>query len=117
MSYEEAGLAKRQGGLPDNYEPEVLEPFKESMSQQISRAQQFFFSSSQISTVDHLILAGGCSSIPGIGDLVSSTVGVPTTVANPFANMSVASRVPAQALSNDAPAMMVSCGLALRSFD
>ncbi len=25
LSYEEAGLAKRQGGLPDNYEPEVLE--------------------------------------------------------------------------------------------
>jgi len=117
LSYEEAGLAKRQGGLPDNYEPEVLEPFKESMAQQISRAQQFFFSSSQISNVDHLVLAGGCSSIPGIGELVGSTVGVPTTVANPFVNMTVASRVPKQALENDAPAMMVSCGLALRSFD
>jgi len=28
LSYEEAGLAKRQGGLPDNYEQEVLTPFK-----------------------------------------------------------------------------------------
>ena len=117
LSYEEAGLAKRQGGLPDNYVPEVLEPFKESMAQQISRAQQFFFSSSEISNVDHLILAGGCASIEGIGELVGNTVGVPTTVANPFANMSVASRVAAQALNNDSPAMMVACGLALRSFD
>lgn len=117
LSYEEAGLAKRQGGLPDNYEPEVLDPFKASMAQQISRAQQFFFSSSQIASVDHLILAGGCASIPGIADLIQSNVGVPTIVANPFANMSVASRVPAQTLSNDAPAMMVACGLALRSFD
>ncbi len=117
LSYEEAGLAKRQGGLPDNYEPEVLDPFKASMAQQISRAQQFFFSSSQIASVDHLILAGGCASIPGISDLVQSNVGVPTIVANPFANMSVASRVPAQTLSNDAPAMMIACGLALRSFD
>ena len=117
LSYEEAGLAKRQGGLPDNYEPEVLDPFKASMAQQISRAQQFFFSSSQIASVDHLILAGGCASIPGIADLIQSNVGVPTVVANPFANMSVASRVPAQTLSNDAPAMMVACGLALRSFD
>ena len=116
LSYEEAGLAKRQGGLPDNYEPEVLDPFKASMAQQISRAQQFFFSSSQIASVDHLILAGGCASIPGIADLIHVNVGVPTIVANPFANMSVASRVPAQALSNDAPAMMVACGLALRSF-
>ena len=72
LSYEEAGLAKRQGGLPDNYEPEVLEPFKENMASQIGRALQFFYASSQISDVDVLILAGGCSSIPGIAELVES---------------------------------------------
>ena len=117
LSYEEAGLAKKQGGLPDNYEPEVLEPFKESMAQQISRAQQFFFSSSSIAQIDHLILAGGCASIGGIAGIVETAVGIPTVIANPFANMTMASRVPAQALSNDAPSLMVSCGLALRSFD
>ena len=117
LSYEEAGLAKKQGGLPDNYGPEVLEPFKESMAQQISRAQQFFFSSSSIAQVDHLILAGGCASIDGIAELVEAAVGVPTVVANPFAHMTLSSRIPAQALSNDAPSLMVSCGLALRSFD
>lgn len=117
LSYEEAGLAKRQGGLPDNYIPEVLEPFKESISQQISRAQQFFYSASQISNIDHLILAGGCASISGIAELVEAKIGIPTIVANPFADMSVSSRVSAQSLANDAPALMVSCGLALRSFD
>ncbi len=117
LSYEEAGLAKRQGGLPDNYEPEVLEPFKESLAQQISRAQQFFYSSSSISNIDHLLLAGGCASIHGIAELVESKIGIPTSVVNPFANMSLSSRVPPDTLANDAPALMVSCGLALRSFD
>jgi type IV pilus assembly protein PilM len=117
LSYEEAGLAKKQGGLPENYTTEVLEPFKDSVAQQISRALQFFFSSSQISNIDHLILAGGCASIDGIAGLVQAKVGVPASIANPFANMSVSSRVPAQLLANDAPALMVSCGLALRSFD
>lgn len=117
LSYEEAGLAKKQGGLPDNYAPEVLEPFKQNMAQQISRAQQFFFSSSQIGHIDHLLLAGGCASISGIAELIESKLGVPTIVANPFANMSLASKVPTQALANDAPALMVACGLALRSFD
>lgn len=117
LSYEEAGLAKRQGGLPDNYEPEVLDPFKESMAQQISRAQQFFYSSSQISHIDHLFIAGGCASIPGIAEVVEERIGIPTSIANPFANMAVASRISAQTLTNDAPAMMVSCGLALRGFD
>lgn len=117
LSYEEAGLAKKQGGLPENYVPEVLDPFKDNMAQQISRAQQFFYSSSQIGHIDHLLLAGGCSSIPGVAELVESKVGAPTIVANPFANMTVASRIPSQSLTNDAPALMVACGLALRSFD
>ncbi len=114
LSYEEAGLAKRQGGLPDNYEPEVLEPFKDNMASQIGRALQFFYASSQISDVDVLILAGGCSSIPGIAELVESKLGVKTMIANPFANMAVASKIPTNNLTNDAPAMMIACGLALR---
>lgn len=114
LSYEEAGLAKRQGGLPDNYEPEVLEPFKDNMASQIGRALQFFYASSQISNVDVLVLAGGCSSIPGIAELVESKLGVKTMIANPFANMAVASKIKTNNLTNDAPAMMIACGLALR---
>lgn len=117
LSYEEAGMAKRQGGLPDNYVPEVLEPFKEAMAQQVSRSLQFFFSSSQYNSVDHIVLAGGSASIAGVDVLIESKLGTNTSVANPFVNMSLSSRVKAQTLSNDAPALMISCGLALRSFD
>jgi len=117
LSYEEAGMAKRQGGLPDNYGPEVLEPFKEAMAQQVSRSLQFFFSSSQYNSVDHIVLAGGSSSISGIDDLIEQNQGVSTTVANPFTNMVISPRIKAQVLSNDAPALMIACGLALRGFD
>ena len=117
LSYEEAGMAKRQGGLPDNYVPEVLEPFMEAMAQQVSRSLQFFFSSNQYSSVDHIVLAGGSAMIPGIDELIADKLGVHTSIANPFANMTLASRVKAQSLSNDAPALMIACGLALRSFD
>ena len=34
-----------------------------------------------------------------------------------LANMSLSSRVQAQTLAQDAPALMIACGLALRSFD
>lgn len=117
LSYEEAGMAKRQGGLPDNYLPEVLDPFKEAMAQQVSRSLQFFFSSSQYNSVDHIVLAGGSSSIPGVDELIEQNQGIPTTVANPFANMIISPKIKAQVLSNDAPALMIACGLALRSFD
>lgn len=117
LSYEEAGMAKKQGGLPDNYESEVLEPFKEALAQQVSRALQFFFSSSQHNTVDHIVLAGGCAAITGLDDLVEDKLGVPTTIANPFANMSLASRVKGDVLNNDAPSLVIACGLAMRRFD
>jgi type IV pilus assembly protein PilM len=117
LPLEEAGLAKKQGGLPDDYEPEVLEPFKEAVVQQVARSLQFFFSSSQYNDVDHIILAGGVSSMEGLEHLVQEKLGTPTSVANPFAQMSISSKVNAVALSSDAPAMMIACGLALRSFD
>lgn len=117
LSYEEAGLAKRQGGLPDNYHPEVLQPFMESMAQEVNRALQFFYSSSQVGAVDHVVIAGGCASIDGIDKLIQSKIDTTVTIANPFKNMTVSSRVKAEALANDAPALMIACGLALRSFD
>ena len=117
LSYDEAGLAKRHGGLPDNYTVDVLEPFKRAMVQQIARSLQFFVSSSANRAIDGVILAGGCSSIPGIEKLVEQNLGVPSLVANPFINMALSNRVRPQSLSSDAPALMIACGLALRSFD
>ena len=117
LPLEEAGLAKKQGGLPDDYEPEVLEPFKDAVVQQVARSLQFFFSSSQYNDVDYIILAGGVASMEGLPELVQEKLGTPTMVANPFADMSISSKVNAVALSSDAPAMMIACGLALRSFD
>ena len=117
LSLDEAGLAKKQGGLPDDYESEVLEPFKDAVVQQVTRSLQFFFSSSQYNDVDHIVLAGGVAAMTGLVDVIQDKLGTPTTVANPFAGMSVASKVDAMSLSNDAPSLMIACGLALRSFD
>ena len=117
MSFEEAGQAKKQGGLPEDYETEIIEPFKEALIQQISRSLQFFFSSSQYNYVDKLILAGGVAATEGLRDEVEAKLGLPTIIANPFLNMAVGNKVDAVALAMDAPAMMIAAGLALRSFE
>lgn len=116
LSYEEAGIAKKQGGLPDDYVKDVLEPFKDGVVQQVSRSLQFFFSSTEHNSVDHIVLAGGTSSIPGLVAKVEEKLSVPCTMANPFMNMSLAPRVSVPALNADAPSLMICCGLALRSF-
>lgn len=117
LSYEEAGRLKKTGGLPDNYIPEVLEPFKETIAQQVGRFLQFFYTSGQHSYVSLIALAGGCAAIPGIDELIENQLETTTVIANPFANMSLSSKVNPQSLSNDAPSLMIACGLAMRSFD
>jgi len=117
LSYEEAGMAKKHGGLPDNYMTELLDPFKQAMVQQIGRSLQFFFAGSSHRSVDYIVLSGGSASIPGVEGMVEESLGTPAIVINPFMNMSLASKIKPQTLSNDAPAMMIACGLALRSFD
>lgn len=116
LSYEDAGRVKKQGGLPDNYEPEVLDPFKTTMAHQVSRFLQFFFSSSEYEGVDQILLAGGCASIPGIDESIEAHIGTPTAIANVFHGMSFGSRVNRQRLTDDAPALIISCGLALRGY-
>ena len=117
LSVEEAGMAKRQGGLPDDYESEVLQPFKDALVQQVSLSLQFFFAAGQFNDVDYILLAGGTASIPDLDRLIQQKIGTQTMVANPFADMALSGKVNAGALASDAPALMIACGLAMRSFD
>ena len=117
MSLEEAGRAKKEGNLPDDYEPEVLTPYMDAIVQQASRSLQFFYSSTQFNDVDHILLAGGNANIPGLARLLQEKLGHRVTVANPFMQMGFAPQIDTNQLENDAPSLMVACGLALRSFD
>lgn len=115
LSYDEAGLAKRQGGLPDNYGPEVLNPFKETTAQQVSRFLQFFYSAGgDTGDIDHLILGGGTSCLPNLAELTESHIGVPTSIANPFMDMSTSNKVNKANLEADAPSFLIAAGLAIR---
>ena len=115
LSYEEAGLAKRQGGLPDNYEPEVLNPFKETTAQQVSRFLQFFYSAGgSVSNIDHLILGGGTAALDNLAELTESHIGVPTTIANPFQDMSTTNKINKANLESDGPSFLIAAGLAIR---
>ncbi|WP_041656464.1 pilus assembly protein PilM [Azoarcus sp. KH32C] len=117
MSVEDAEAAKRGGGLPEDYERDLLRPFMDSLALEVSRALQFFFTSTQYNQVDHIVLAGGCAVMPGLSEVVGGRTQVPTVVANPFAGMALSSRVRPKNLLADAPSLMVACGLALRRFD
>ena len=54
--------------------------------------------------------------LEGLEEMVNQRTQVHTLVANPFANMALASRIKPRQLTMDAPSLMVACGLAMRRF-
>ncbi len=116
LSLAEAEIAKIKGGLPDDYYSEVLEPFAESVLQQIARSLQFFYSSDNYHQVDHIVLAGGVANVDGLAMKVQENLDTLVTVANPFESMEVSSKVNQSVLSESASGLIVATGLALRSF-
>jgi type IV pilus assembly protein PilM len=87
LSPEEAESAKKNAGLPENYDADVLQPFMETLALEVTRALQFFFTSTSYSQVDQVVLTGGCALLSGLDELVAKRAGVTTIVGNPFASM------------------------------
>ena len=118
LSMEEAGRAKKEGGLPSNYQPEVLDPFIDDMTQQVSRSLQFYLASGTgREQPEQILICGGCANIPGVADVIASRVGIAAEKGDPLGQMKLSSKAKAQGVRKDATALLTACGLALRSFD
>ncbi len=116
LSYEEAETRKRANELPENYRADLLAPFLESAVLEVTRAIQFFFTSTPYTRIDRLYLAGGCAALPGLLDLIGGRTRIPTSIVAPFEGMSHGPLVREQQLRQEGSAYLVACGLALRRF-
>ncbi|WP_210544539.1 pilus assembly protein PilM [Rhodoferax sp. PAMC 29310] len=116
FSLEEAEGKKRSGELPEDYELVVLKPFIDSMVQELGRALQFFFTSTPHNKVDHVLLAGGSSALPGLTASVTQHTTFACTLVNPFDGMAMGDGIRLKAMNREAPSYLTSCGLALRRF-
>jgi type IV pilus assembly protein PilM len=117
LTPEEAEIKKKAGDLPENFQEELLQPFVEQGANDVSRSLQFFFTSTPYTRVDRIFLAGGCAVTPGLAEAVAERTQVPTEVLSPFQGMEIAESIRERQLRLDAPALVVSCGLAMRRFD
>jgi type IV pilus assembly protein PilM len=116
FSFEEAEQKKLGGELPEDYESAILGPFVDSLSQEIGRALQYFFTSTPHHKVHYVMLAGGTATLPGLKDRVTELTGFASMVVNPFDNMRLGSSVRESKLRREAPSYLTACGLAMRRF-
>ncbi len=114
---EEAEQKKRSGDLPADYEAAVLRPFLDTATIEITRALQFFFTSTPYSRVDQIMLAGGSAVLSGLPEALMERSQVPASVISPFKGMEISSNIREKLLRLDAPALLTPCGLAMRRFD
>jgi len=116
FSFEEAELKKLSGDLPEDFQNTILAPFVDSLSQEIGRALQYFFTSTPHHKVHYVMLAGGTATLPGLKDRVTDLTGFASMVVNPFDGMKLGSSVRESKLRREAPAYLTACGLAMRRF-
>jgi type IV pilus assembly protein PilM len=116
FSFEEAEAKKLSGDLPEDYQSSILGPFVDSLSQEIGRALQYFFTSTPHHKVHYVMLAGGTAGLPGLKDRVTELTGFASMVVNPFEGMKLGSAVRESKLRREAPSYLTACGLAMRRF-
>jgi type IV pilus assembly protein PilM len=116
MAFEEAENRKRSGDLPENYQADLLGPFLENAALEVTRAIQFFYTSTPYTRIDQLYLAGGCAQLPGLLDIIANRTRIASALVAPFAGMQLGPDVREAQLRQEEPAYLVACGLALRRF-
>lgn len=116
FSFEEAEQKKLSGDLPEDYESTILNTFVDSLSQEIGRALQYFFTSTPHHKVHYVMLAGGTATLPGLKERVTDLTGFASMVVNPFDQMKLGSAVREAKVRREAPSYLTACGLAMRRF-
>ena len=116
FSFEEAEQKKLAGDLPEDYDSAILAPFVDSLSQEIGRALQYFFTSTPHHKVHYVMLAGGTATLPGLKDRLTELTGFASSVVNPFDAMKFGPAIKESRVRREAPSYLTACGLAMRRF-
>ena len=116
FSVDEAEFKKRTGDLPEDYAFGILASYIDTLVHELSRALQFFFTSTPYSKVDTIMLAGGSAVLPGLTAAVSRYTFFPCALLNPFEGMQIRKDMRLKNIQREAPTYLTACGLALRRF-
>lgn len=93
--------------------PNYVDLLKDSLSAHLRHTIHFFYSSRPNINIDKIILSGDCVTLSSMDLVVHQVTGIETQLANPFVDMTPSSMVNANELKQNAPALMLCCGLAL----
>ena len=85
------------------------------LRQEISRALQFFYSSSTYSNIDSVVLSGACCALAGLAGDLEVKLRSKVSVLNPVSGAKVQTK--REAMTIAAPSLSVAYGLSLRGLN
>ncbi|PKY11440.1 pilus assembly protein PilM [Acidithiobacillus marinus] len=110
----DAQRMERFGGLPPEYEKDVLQPFARNMAQELFRSLDFFQASMPDVPTATVHLFGVGAKIPQLADQLRQLVSYPVFVPDPFTGMELSPQISRRFMDADRSSLAVACGLALR---
>jgi len=115
IPFEQAEAAKLGRDVGVRWETVVpaLEAVSRELSLEVQRTFDYFASTAESERIGKIVLAGGCSQLPGLNDYLSSNWGIPVELAKPFERIEVDPAY-ADEVASSAPSFAVAVGLALR---
>lgn len=116
MEIKDAEEAYIKNELPEDFKETVLKQFEEMMLVQVKRTLQFFYSTSDYSTVDHILLAGGMSQMAGMDEFIQKEMAVSVGIANPVKGMDTGRLVNREQITAFGSALLLAIGLGLREY-
>ena len=115
VSVDEAQEILNSSQPPGDFVSAVQEPFVEMLQQEVSRALQFFYSSSSFSNIDSVVLCGACCALEGLASDLEVKMRAKVSVMDPVANATVQTN--REGVKKVAPGLSIAYGLALRGIN
>jgi len=124
LSFEQAEGVKRGMPVPDGIEARPIQPIIETVSDilalEVKKTIDFYRATAAEgdTTIQKILLAGGGSKLPGLGEFLSRRFEIPVEVFNPFRQIEVDNKkFDPDYMKEIIPEMAVAVGLALRGVE
>jgi type IV pilus assembly protein PilM len=114
ISNEEARNVIRSNDKPEEVNA-IISEFNYQLADIMERMISFYLSATTLNTdISGIALSGGCARSHGLTDIVENKLSLPASIVDPFEGMTISGNVDKQKLEQDAPSLMIACGLAMR---
>ena len=118
LGFEQAEVLKKGESSGDHSMQDILPILRsvsEDLAQELQKTFDFFIATTSTEKIDQIFIAGGSSRVVNLDSQLKERFGIPVEIMNPFRQIDISgSAVSPEWLTENAPSLAISVGLAVR---